>query len=245
MNRLFTVVLASLLSLVPTLSTRAASVDCVPDKGCPKGAKPGSCCTLPKCEFLYALMMARAEVSAYSGDFLAALGGTRTNLQQINQDLRTTMKQARAKNRRCPTNDFYIEPPTLFVSPTAQCAITASVTGKSRTISFDEFDLHSNSCKEIVQAEWEQALQEQFYCNRPYQPDPEVDLDSYRKRQQAAARAKLRSLEDSLRNYRSACTKVTDAKMARHVSRLGLQALKDDAKQKPPKKTKRAKGKRR
>lgn len=240
MNRLLIAVLTGLLCSWQSLPVEAATVDCVPHEGCPKDAssKKKKCCTLPKCEFFYALVLARAELDAYQGDFLMPLVGSPTNRQVVNQHLRGALSDARANNRRCPPKDFYIEPPILQVSSAKQCAIESSEVGGSRSIDFEEFQLRSNTCAEIVEAAWAQAEQEQFYCNRPYQPDPERDIETFRKRNEAAARAKVRSLEDSLLQYRRVCTKVSDAKIGRRVAKLGLKALKDDFKKKPKSKKK-------
>lgn len=247
MNRLFFVLALGLLGPWHAPSLEAASVDCVPDKGCPKGMKPPKCCALPKCEFFYALMLARAELHAHSGSaqfgaLAEALEDPEGALRSYRQTLGKVLKEARAKNRKCPTKDFYVEPPPLLVLATEQCGIYSYATGERREIGLDEFQLRSNSCSEIVEAEWAQALQEQFQCNRPNQPSAWENIDAYRKRNQSAARVKVRSLEASLLQYRRACTMVTDAKIARHVAKLGLKALDDDYKKKPQgkKKSKRA-----
>ena len=71
MNRSSILLSAVLLSWA-TLSFGEA-VNCVPDSGCKGEDEPPSCCRPPPCEFFYAVMAARAQVRAASGDWLQGL----------------------------------------------------------------------------------------------------------------------------------------------------------------------------
>ena len=119
---------------------------------------------------------------------------------------------------------------------------------KMKTQSLKEALAVSNSCSELVEAEYAGAQERQRRClaidAKQRQPSTfTFSLSEKRALDRAVTQAKVDSLEASLLQYWRACSAEADAKTARQIAEAGLDALKKAPAQKPAKKAaKRSRG---
>jgi hypothetical protein len=141
-------------------------------------------------------------------------------------DVRKQMKKAHKKFGKCPDGYFYQPPPTLMVNDSVeQCRIEGYVDGELQDMSLDDAQAAANSCLELVEADYASAIVERGQCLEQSESD---NGDQYVEQLITQEQARIESLEGHLLQYWSACSVVADAKAAREIAEVGLDALKDD-----------------
>jgi hypothetical protein len=246
MNRLLlaSLSIAGLLSAAMTPQLQARTVNCVPDSGCPTGEKPPACCVPPPCEITQALKFAQAEVNSIETNMAlfppSWEGPTHQDMWASKnvEDYWKLMDQASP----CPENRFFEPPPLLTVSADNQCEITyfADLADKPDSASLEDMHDGSNSCQELVDAEYKQAEQRRQNCLADNARTDKRSLQERMMQDLAAAKAKRDELLRQLEGYWSVCSVAPDSEDARQAVDDDLVAL-DPAADKPKPKKKKAK----
>jgi hypothetical protein len=233
-----------LVWLAPRLE--AVAVKCL-SSGCGKGQRPPACCNPPPCEFFYELKIARALVRATSTTFLGdtEASGDEEIRRFIRDNLQGEVRKAHKKYAKCPPSYFYRRVPSFSVSSSVEkCRIEGlGADGRSTGQSLEEALALSNSCSELVEAEYAEAQASQRLCWAYVNEAEPTTLAEFRVQERMKAQAKVDALEASLLQYWRACTRVMDATTARRIVGTGLDALKKAPAKKPAKRSpKRAGG---
>ena len=85
----------------------------------------------------------------------------------------------------------------------------------------------SNSCEELIDAEFAYAERQQKYCRMSKRAKDAESLKQYAFRRALDFDARASSLEWNLINYWTACSMVADAETARRVAATGIGVLKN------------------
>lgn len=226
-----------MLVLAPSLD--ATSVQCMSQR-CAKDQKPPACCKPPPCQFFHELTVSKAyrhALTVEQAKFSRRLGvldeddnyTERPTQKEFWRDMRRQMKKAHRKFAKCPESYFYRPPPTLLVNEYDEsCRIEGYIEGELQNLDVDTVKAASNSCSELVEAEFAAAEVELAQCNSDKGALP-ATVQADIAQELAKENAHIDSLESSLMRYWSACSIVADAATARRVAAAGLEALK-----KPP-----------
>ena len=224
--------LAGLMSLWVFPSPVAASKNCVPDEGCPKGVGPPKCCKPPPCEVRQAFKQARAKKSMYYKKmtfFLmtAGSGNADPDLEGGYDILSDAAEQAVQKAGkqfgRCPKKTKIPDPPIFSVLESDDCKIKTYERGAFKDLSLDQAQQGSEACSEIVEAKWEAALNLQSDCHLT-KSDPTDHLGRAQRRGQQLE-AEYQSLLGAMQNYWSRCTVKRGSKIAREMADAGIKDL--------------------
>jgi hypothetical protein len=218
MNRVLLLAMLSIvgvLALAVPLELHARTVNCVPDQGCAKGEGPPSCCVPPPCEVTQELKMAQTRVNAIEANmtvFPQSWDGPGLKEQwslKTYQDFERLMDEASP----CPENRFFEPAPLLSVDEEDQCEITylEDFDKKYGSASLEDMHEGSNSCKELVEAEYKEAQQRRQICLTEHTRSTPSTLQERMLQDLETAKAKRDSLLQDIERYKSACSVVPDS----------------------------------
>jgi len=249
MNRPFLFLSLGLLvfSLPPALDAEA--VNCVPDRGCPKGQKAPKCCQQPKCAFWEEYLAAQAKADIISrmtgegGEFeLAPLVHSLADLirfrERVGEEIRKWQKTA----PRCPKSERLGEPPIFSVMPADECRIMTNVgMGNFAELNLDDVLSKSDTCEEIVNARYSAAKARSeggtCFLEQNFRKD-------YLERQQEfvnETEREARELENDLARWWRACTTTEfSVEKAKDVAERAIKALSGKGPKGHPPKAKRS-----
>jgi hypothetical protein len=243
------IVLGIVLTAGANPNIRAQAADCVPHESCPCHETAGcqirvktpTCCNPPPCEIYRELVHMRAYRNASRSSFhqvpiaMAKLeDASVAALQQYRDKRNEEYSKELDKYSMCPYE--YRVPKALAARDTGNsCEIGLLMVSDSKfqPISLQQAKQDPLVCAELVDAEYAQAMQDQYFCDQLTKA-PKTDLGTWLKQERRRATAKINSLEGALLEYVNLCSFTFEAKLAREVADRGIEALIDRALPKPP-----------
>lgn len=224
----------------------ARSINCVPDRGCPEGEGPPSCCQPPPCEFVQELKFARAHRDNIAMNMALFQYAEGSDAEAYWADISMRdFQQLLDQASPCPDNPFFKPTPMLEADEDNQCEITffEDFDQQFGSPSLEDLLENSNTCEELVKAEYEEAKAKREICLvERYRTNPRT-LPERMMQALARAQAKVDQLEADQRGYESACTVAPDSRAAQQAVDDELAPLLPDPKSKAKKKKAKRAGK--
>ncbi len=231
-----------LLWFAPPLT--AATIDCVPNHGCPKDMGPPSCCQPPPCEFFEQIRMKKAVKNLFSRPAVR-----KKIIREVGDDNAVAAKKLHdwvvqeagklGTGLKCAWKAPISPPPSFHVN--SSCQIAANLPGGEEVMGRDTAHGRIDSCSEFVDAAYDHEQVHKDICfgtNSTERANEGISV--YAREERAGYTKEIDSLNAALLQYWSACSVVFSAETARRVAKEGLKALQGAKPISGPPKAKRA-----
>jgi hypothetical protein len=226
------------VALVAARTARADTIDCAPDRGCPKGSSPPACCAPPPCELYEQIRMKRALQS-----ILVDRALRRSALKRAGGDPKKAadefhaafLKQAKHIKLRCPWQGEP-EPPPSFETD-GDCRINALIgpplendpehqpTGVAMGMERAFATFHT--CTEFVEAIYQHEGYHKKRClDMSSTERANMGIHAWADEEVEGYQREIESLRADLQSYWHACSPVVDSKTRRELAREKIIALK-------------------
>lgn len=226
------------VALVAAHAARADTIDCAPDRGCPKGSSPPACCAPPPCELYEQIRMKRALQSILADRKLrrSALKRAGGDEKKAADELRAAfLKQAQHIKLRCPWQGEP-EPPPSFETDDG-CYINALIgpplendpehkpTGVAMSMERAFTTFHT--CTEFIEAIYQHEGYHKQRCSNMKSTDrANMGIKAWADEEVEGYQREIESLQADLKSYWRACSPVVDSKTRRELARAKIVALK-------------------